>query len=172
MSDEQLKEISNKLSELLELEKARYPAPIGPKPQIDVWNQGKFITDVPLPPGEWTTIWQVSRVPCPMMLYWKVVVTDTPKVRCLCFQDDLPICHTGCDLAALWTLGITRYNDRGWVHLYDTVKNLYGLQCNILRPITKSYKYMLYNYDTVTHNLILCYPKWYTWERPTYEPYE
>ena len=166
MSERKLEEISEKLSDLIELEEGRYPAPIGPKPVKDIWNLGKFITGIPLPAGTWTTIWHVSRAPCPLMVYWKIVVTDTPKVRCLCFQDDIPVCDTGCDLAALWALGITRFTERGGVHLYDTVAGLYGLQCNILRPITESYKYMLYNYDTVAHNLILCYPKWYQWKRP------
>ena len=164
--EEKLGEITKLLESLLRHEKARYPAPIGPRPEIDLYNVGKFILNIALPPGKWTTIWEVEKPTCPIMIYWKVVVTDSPLIKCLCFQDNYPVCGEGCDLAALYTLGITNYNDRGWCHLYDTTNNLYGLQCNILRPIKEKYTYKIQNYDNAPHNLIVCYPKWYRWTSP------
>lgn len=161
-----LMKILEELKSISEFQKDAYPAPIGPKPVKDLWNMGTFITNVTLPSRQWTTIWNVSRAPCPIMVYWKTVVCDTPNFLCLCFQDGIPVCDTGCECAALWALGITQPNERGWVHLYDMIAGQYGLQCNILRPIKESYEYRIFNEDLVDRNLILCYPKWYQWSRP------
>jgi len=161
-----LNDILKTLTALVEFEKTRFPTPIGPRPELDVWNLGKFIMNKTLPPGEWTEVWKIGEPHTPAMIYWLVVVTDTPKIKCNCVHNGTPVCGDGCDVQTLYDRGLTSYNNRVWVHLYDTGNSKYGLQCNLLRPIKTECLYKIQNYDSVAHTLLLCYPKWYSWKPP------
>jgi len=156
-------EVEKLLRELIEEVKGLGGGFLTSKPKETVYSLGKFIVDRTLPPGKWIRVLALPEEHSPYLVYWKIINCDSPDVKCLCFEDGVAVCEDGCDLKALNNLGVTSFNDRGWVHVYDTVNDKYGMQCNILRPIKGRYEFAVMNYGATACKLTVLYTKWYQW---------
>lgn len=155
------REALQKISELLETSGSWVPK----KPEKTVYSLAHDISNKTLQPGRWTKVFSLPEKYSPYLVYWKILIANNPKLKCLCYENGKPVCHLGCDLKGLFDLGVWQYNDRGWVHIYDTTENIYGLQCNIIRPIVGTYDFFIQNYDSAPHTLTYLYFKWYQWQK-------
>jgi len=137
------------------------------KPDRTVFNFGHDIRNKPLDPGVWTKIFTLPAEYSPFIVYWKVVVADTPFVRCLSYMEGRPLSPRGIDLQDLFNSVVWQVNDRVWCHMYDPVPvpPRYGLTFNEVEPVSGSYEFHIQNYDTVQRNLTYLYFKWYQWEK-------
>jgi len=137
------------------------------KPDRTVFNFGHDIRNKPLDPGVWTKIFTLPAEYSPFIVYWKVIVADSPLIRCLSYMAGRPLSPRGIDLMDLYNNVVWQVNDRVWCHLYDTVSvpGRYGLTFNEVEPVIGDYDFYVRNYDIVQRNLTYLYFKWYQWEK-------
>lgn len=138
------------------------------KPEKTVYNFGHDITDKTLPPGTWTKIFTLPADYTPYVVYWKILVADTPYIKCLPYMNGRPASPRGIDLRDLFNNGVWQANDRVWCHIYDTVSvpGRYGLTFNVVEPVVGDYDFYIRNDDPDgdEHTLTYLYLKWYQWE--------
>ena len=136
------------------------------KPDRTVFNFGHDITNKTLPAGQWTKIFTLPAEYSPFIVYWKILIADTPLIRCMPYIEGRPASPRGIDLQNFFTYGIWQPQQAGvWCNIYDTVNSRYGLTFNVVEPVHGSYEFHIQNYDTVPRNLTYMYLKWYQWEK-------
>ena len=135
------------------------------KPDRTVFNFGHDITGKTLPAGDWTKIFTLPADYSPFIVYFKILLADTPYIRCMPYMEGRPVSPRGVDLENFFNYGIWQNNDRVWCHIYDTVNSRYGLTFNVVEPVIGDYDFYVQNYDTVQHTLTYLYLKWYQWEK-------
>ena len=136
------------------------------KPDRTVFNFGHDITAKTLPAGKWTKIFTLPAEYSPFIVYWKILIADTPKIRCMPYIEGRPASPRGIDLENFYNYGIWQPQQAGvWNHIYDTVNDIYGLTFNVVEPVFGSYEFHIQNYDTVDHELTFLFLKWYQWKK-------
>lgn len=135
------------------------------KPDRTVFNFGHDITAKALPAGVWTKIFTLPAEYSPFVVYWKIIIADTPLIRCMPYIEGRPASPRGVDLQNFWLYGIWQPQQAGvWCNIYDTVNSRYGLTFNVVEPVVGSYEFHIQNYDTVPHTLTYLFLKWYQWK--------
>lgn len=136
------------------------------KPDRTVFNFGHDITEKTLPAGEWTKIFTLPEEYSPFVVYWKILIADTPYIRCMPYIEGRPASPRGINLENFYNYGIWQAQQSGvWCNIYDTVNNIYGLTFNVVEPVFGSYEFHIQNYDTVDHELTHLFLKWYQWKK-------
>ena len=135
------------------------------RPEGTVYNFAHDITSKTLPAGKWTKIFTLPTEYSPYIVYWKIIVADTPFIRCMPYMDGTPVSPRGIDLQSLYNYGVWQENDRAWCHIYDTVNNVYGLILNFVEPVVGEYDFYIQNYGASDQTLTYLYVKWYQWEK-------
>ena len=135
------------------------------KPDRTVFNFGHDITNKTLPAGAWTKIFTLPAEYSPFIIYWKILIVDTPLIRCMPYIEGRPESPRGIDLQNFFNYGIWQPQQAGvWCNIYDTVNSRYGLTFNVVEPVVGAYEFHIQNYDTVPHNLTYLFLKWYQWK--------
>jgi len=138
------------------------------KPDRTVFNYGHDITAKTLPAGAWTKIFTLPAEYSPFIVYWKILIADTPYIRCMPYIEGRPASPRGVDLQNFYDYGIWQAQSPGiWCNIYDTVNDRYGLTFNVVEPVFGSYEFHVQNYDPdeEDHTLTHLYLKWYQWEK-------
>jgi len=135
------------------------------KPDRTAFNFGHDITAKTLPAGAWTKIFTLPAEYSPFIVYWKILIVDTPLIRCMPYIEGRPESPRGIDLQNFFNYGIWQPQQAGvWCNIYDTVNSRYGLTFNVVEPVVGDYEFHIQNYDTVDHNLTYLFLKWYQWK--------
>ncbi len=138
------------------------------KPDRTVFNFGHDIKNKTLKAGKWTKIFTLPAEYSPFIVYWKVIMADTPYIRCLSYMEGRPLSPRGIDLMDLYNTAVWQVNDRVWCHIYDTESDpgRYGLTFNEVEPVLGDYDFHIYNYDPdeEDHTLTYLFLKWYQWK--------
>ena len=135
------------------------------KPDRTAFNFGHDITNKTLPAGAWTKIFTLPAEYSPFIVYWKILIVDTPLIRCMPYIEGRPESPRGIDLQNFFNYGIWQPQQAGvWCNIYDTVNSRYGLTFNVVEPVVGDYEFHIQNYDTVDHNLTYLFLKWYQWK--------
>lgn len=135
------------------------------KPDRTVFNFGHDITNKRLPAGEWTKIFTLPAEYSPFIVYWKILIADTPLIRCMPYIEGRPASPRGVDLQNFFDYGIWQPQQAGvWCNIYDDPGTRYGLTFNVVEPVQGSYEFHVQNYDVVDRNLTYMFLKWYQWK--------
>jgi len=136
------------------------------KPDRTVFNFGHDITNKTLPAGQWTKIFTLPAEYSPFVVYWKILVADTPLIRCMPYIEGRPASPRGVDLQNFFDYGIWQAQQPGvWCNIYDDANTRYGLTFNVVEPVVGDYEFHILNYGPDDQLLTHLFLKWYQWKK-------